>query len=180
MPGQRASACGSRTAATAVITSARSPGASKSIRKNCASRGRKACSCEHSSPLKAQKWQFLACPVLYLNDAPGTRRRSTSKDLDFTDKFVHPPRCLIPPLNTSSKQVGTLHGTLRTFRPFAASRCIPGAQVGTPIHELERYMQCKNCAQVRGYAHKRSHLVAIRHRKISASYPPSTWWPGER
>jgi len=50
----------------------------------------------------------------------------------------------------------------------------------TAIHELERYMRCKDCSQMRGYAFKRSHLVALRHRKISASDPPSTWWPGER
>jgi hypothetical protein len=29
----------------------------------------------------------------------------------------------------------------------------------TPIHELERYLRCKDCSQVRGYAFKRSHLV---------------------
>jgi hypothetical protein len=50
----------------------------------------------------------------------------------------------------------------------------------TPIHELERYMRCKDCSQVRGYAYKRSHLVALRAAKISANDPPSTWWPGER
>lgn len=50
----------------------------------------------------------------------------------------------------------------------------------TPIHELERYMRCKDCPQVRGYAYKHSHLVAVRHDKISALNPPSTWWPGER
>ena len=50
----------------------------------------------------------------------------------------------------------------------------------TLIHELERYMRCGDCSQVRGYAYKRSHLVALRHRKISASDPPSTWWPGGR
>jgi hypothetical protein len=50
----------------------------------------------------------------------------------------------------------------------------------TPIHELERYMRCKDCSQVRRYAYKRSHLVALRTRRISASDPPSTWWPGER
>lgn len=50
----------------------------------------------------------------------------------------------------------------------------------TPIHELERYMRCRDCSQVRGYAYKRSHLVALRRQKISASDPPSTWWPGER
>jgi hypothetical protein len=50
----------------------------------------------------------------------------------------------------------------------------------TPIHELERYMRCKDCSQVRGYPYKRSHLVALRPTKISASNPPSHWWPGER
>ena len=47
----------------------------------------------------------------------------------------------------------------------------------TPIHELERYMRCKDCSQVRGYPYKRSSCVATR--KISANDPPSTWWPGE-
>jgi hypothetical protein len=50
----------------------------------------------------------------------------------------------------------------------------------TPIHELERYMGCKDCSDVRGFPFKRSHLVALRSTKISASDPPSTWWPGER
>jgi hypothetical protein len=50
----------------------------------------------------------------------------------------------------------------------------------TPIHELERYMRCKDCSQVRGYPYKRSHLVALRPTKISTNDPPSTWWPGER
>ena len=49
-----------------------------------------------------------------------------------------------------------------------------------PIHELERYMRCKHCSQVRGYPYKRSHLIALRPAKISANDPPSTWWPGER
>jgi hypothetical protein len=50
----------------------------------------------------------------------------------------------------------------------------------TPVHELERYMRCRQCSEVRGYAYKRSHLVALRMAEISASGPPSTWWPGER
>jgi hypothetical protein len=50
----------------------------------------------------------------------------------------------------------------------------------TPIHELERYMRCKDCSQVRGYPYKRSHLIALRVTKISADNPASTWWPGER
>jgi hypothetical protein len=50
----------------------------------------------------------------------------------------------------------------------------------TPIYELERYMRCRDCSQVRGHPFKRSHLVVLRPTKISASDPPSTWWPGER
>src|SRR3954469_23824547 len=50
----------------------------------------------------------------------------------------------------------------------------------TLIHELKRYMRCKDCSQVRGYPYKRSHLVALRMKKISALDPPSVWWPGER
>jgi ribosomal protein S27E len=43
----------------------------------------------------------------------------------------------------------------------------------TPIHELERYMRCKDCSEVRGYPYKRSHLVALRRAKISANDPPT-------
>jgi hypothetical protein len=50
----------------------------------------------------------------------------------------------------------------------------------TPIHELERYMRCRDCSQLRGYPYKRSCLVALRTTKISASDTPSTWWPGAR
>ena len=50
----------------------------------------------------------------------------------------------------------------------------------TPIHELERSMRCRDCSKLRGYPYKRSHLVALRTTKISASDPPSAWWPGER
>ena len=28
----------------------------------------------------------------------------------------------------------------------------------TPVHELERYMRCKDCSDVRRYPYKRSHL----------------------
>src|ERR1700709_2103374 len=49
----------------------------------------------------------------------------------------------------------------------------------TPIHELERYMRCRDCSQVRRYPYKRSHLVALRRNKISTDDPTSTWWPGE-
>ena len=39
----------------------------------------------------------------------------------------------------------------------------------TPIHELERYIRCKDCSEVRGYPYKRSYLVALRRTKISDS-----------
>jgi hypothetical protein len=50
----------------------------------------------------------------------------------------------------------------------------------TPIWQLEGSMRCRPCTEMRGYAYKRSHLVALRPTKISAHDPPSTWWPGER
>ena len=42
----------------------------------------------------------------------------------------------------------------------------------TPVHELERYMRCKDCSRLQGYPYKRSHLVALRTTKITASDPP--------
>jgi RNase P subunit RPR2 len=50
----------------------------------------------------------------------------------------------------------------------------------TPVHELERYMRCKDCSEVRRYPYKRSALIALRPTKISADNPASYWWPGER
>jgi hypothetical protein len=49
-----------------------------------------------------------------------------------------------------------------------------------PVHELERCLRCKDCSEVRRYPYKRSHLVALRRTKITASDPASYWWPGER
>src|SRR6185436_6684279 len=39
----------------------------------------------------------------------------------------------------------------------------------TPIHELERYMRCKDCSLVRRHPYKRSQLIALRPAKISAT-----------
>lgn len=64
--------------------------------------------------------------------------------------------------------------------PRAVALDIVRRPKATPIHELERYMRCKDCSQVRGYPYKRSHLVALRPTKISAKDPASTWWPGKR
>jgi hypothetical protein len=50
----------------------------------------------------------------------------------------------------------------------------------TPVHELERYMRCRQCSEMRGYPYKRSHLVTLRPTKISADAPPSRWWQEER
>jgi hypothetical protein len=46
---------------------------------------------------------------------------------------------------------------------------------GTPLGRSCR-MTTKSRQSIYG-ASKRSHLVALRQRKISASNPPSTWWP---
>lgn len=37
----------------------------------------------------------------------------------------------------------------------------------TPVHELERYMRCNNCSQVRGYPYKRSPLTLSFNGKPS-------------
>ena len=50
----------------------------------------------------------------------------------------------------------------------------------TPVHELERYMRCKHCSELQGRPYKRSHLVALRANRISASDAATIWWPGER
>src|ERR1700749_3491391 len=47
----------------------------------------------------------------------------------------------------------------------------------TPIHELERYLRCRDCSRLSGRPFKRSHLVALQPTKISAMDPPSVWWP---
>jgi hypothetical protein len=49
-----------------------------------------------------------------------------------------------------------------------------------PIHELERRLRCRDCSEVRRYPYKRSHVVAPRPTRISASDPPPTWWPCAR
>ena len=36
-------------------------------------------------------------------------------------------------------------------------------------------MRCQQCSEVRGYPFKRSHLVALRATKMTASDPPSSW-----
>lgn len=49
----------------------------------------------------------------------------------------------------------------------------------TPVHELERYLRCKDCSAVRRYAYKRSELIVLRSNKITADAPPSEMWPGD-
>jgi hypothetical protein len=63
---------------------------------------------------------------------------------------------------------------------FSAASNIVRRPKATPIHDLERYMRCRDCSEVRAYPYKGSHLVALRPTKITAKDPPSTWWPGER
>jgi hypothetical protein len=39
----------------------------------------------------------------------------------------------------------------------------------TPMHELERYMRCKDCSRLQGRPYKRSHLIALRQYAIIAA-----------
>jgi hypothetical protein len=53
----------------------------------------------------------------------------------------------------------------------------------TPIHELERWLACKDCSRQRSqrsHRYKRGQLIALRQTPISANDPQSVWWPGER
>ena len=50
----------------------------------------------------------------------------------------------------------------------------------TPIHELERYMRCKDCSRLQGRPYKRSHLVAQRRRRFPPTILPQHGRPGER
>ena len=50
----------------------------------------------------------------------------------------------------------------------------------THVHELERYMRCKDCSQVRRHPYKRGELITLRSTKISADSPASEPCPGER
>ena len=36
----------------------------------------------------------------------------------------------------------------------------------TPVHELDRYMRCRQCSEQRGYLYKRGHLVRLRGSPI--------------
>jgi hypothetical protein len=49
------------------------------------------------------------------------------------------------------------------------SRVGQKAVLTTPIHELERYMRCKDCSEVRGYPYKRSRRV----RPLAAQRRPA-------
>ena len=49
----------------------------------------------------------------------------------------------------------------------------------TPIHELERYMRCKDALGYRG-GRTSAAIWSRCTTKITASEPPSTWWPGKR
>jgi hypothetical protein len=40
----------------------------------------------------------------------------------------------------------------------------------TPVHELERYMRCRQCSEVRGYPYKRSHRRRPQHATVSSAH----------
>jgi hypothetical protein len=48
------------------------------------------------------------------------------------------------------------------------------------VHNLERYMRCKDGSAVQRYAFERSQLIALRLNKITADSLRSEIWPGDR
>ena len=50
----------------------------------------------------------------------------------------------------------------------------------TPVHELERYMRCKDAPKSGAIPTSAAIWSRCAPTKITASDPPSTWWPGER
>jgi hypothetical protein len=82
---------------------------------------------------------------------------------------AQPPTSLGDALNA-----GYLYLEVRCLSSDRGALNIVRRPKATAIHEIERYMRCKDCSQVRGYPFKRSHPVALRPTKISALDPPST------
>jgi hypothetical protein len=54
----------------------------------------------------------------------------------------------------------------------------PSPTLGDALNAGFGYLEVKCLG--RNTHQKRSHLIALRATKITASDPPSTWWPGER
>ena len=50
----------------------------------------------------------------------------------------------------------------------------------TPVHELERYMRCRSAPKSGAIRTSAAIWSRCAPTKITASDPPSTWWPGER
>jgi hypothetical protein len=61
----------------------------------------------------------------------------------------------------AQRMVGTTNG-IEAATPATPAVIAPLVRrpKSTPVHELERYMRCQDCSQVRGYPYKRSQLVA--------------------
>ena len=117
-------------------------------------------------------------------DLQAQRRRSArlshrrpDQDRQRSSKQRYRPAAALG-LPTSRPQSRGLRTTLTTHQTVALTSV--RRPKTTPIHELERYMRCKDCSRLQGRPYKRSHLVALRRTKISVDDPASTWWPGER
>jgi len=104
-------------------------------------------------------------------------RRGTSACSPSRDQRSRPPRS-VDALNAGYRYLEVKCLGCETHQTVALD--VVRRQKWTPVHELERYMRCKECSRQQRHPFKRGHLVALRTSKISAMNPPSTWWPGER
>ena len=75
--------------------------------------------------------------------------------------------CRNPCKLTCSQGIGLETGAISTASPVREVMFeLPNSQ-----KKKSGYLWCKDCTSVRGYAYKRSHLVALRPNKITASSP---------
>jgi hypothetical protein len=113
--------------------------------------------------------------------AKGARREADRLAVDFWNKkmlgFGGPAQ--------PSPTLGDAINTGFTFLEVMCNGCQQHSTVdlttlrrpkATPVHELERRMRCRQCSEACGYPSKRTHLVASRATKITASDPPSRYF----
>ena len=104
-------------------------------------------------------------------------RRGTSACSAFRDRRSHRPRWATR--STPGLAISKSNAWAATrIRPLPSTSCGDRRQ-----RQSMNWSATCGASIARGFKgepYKRSHLVALRSTKITASDPPSTWWPGER
>ena len=113
-------------------------------------------------------------------------RRSLGRQGDVMGVYTFPTREQACELRPRIPARSGNHQTSTEYPLPAATRIRPLPSTSCGDRRQRRSMNsnatcgASQCSEVRGYPYKRSHLVALRATKITASDPPSTWWPGGR